>query len=153
MSKSVLQQELEKIIKEWVGRNFGSQEVEDPSWDITALARCISKELPKAQAMNPDTSGYVAYELTVLGLPEQEVAFTKQEVDKVIYDNGGVITKFENDGVKRVPYAINGHDSARYIYYEVLLPTSATASKISSTLNIKDSVLRYLMVKQDTRRS
>lgn len=38
-----LAKELVKIIEKWVGENFGSQEVEDPSWSIEDLATEIAQ--------------------------------------------------------------------------------------------------------------
>ena len=38
-----LAEKLVKIIEKWVGENFGSQEVEDPSWNIEDLATKIAQ--------------------------------------------------------------------------------------------------------------
>ena len=58
----------------------------------------------------------------------------------------------ENDGKKRLAYKINAQDFAVYYYFDVSLPSEAPA-KISSTLNITDEVLRYLLVRADERRA
>lgn len=47
MTDKQLQKDIQEIITKWVGRNFGTQEMDDPSWDIKALSRCIAKELSK----------------------------------------------------------------------------------------------------------
>lgn len=94
------------------------------------------------------------YELSVLYHPDLETnldpALTK--VKKLIESAGGKITKEENDGKKRLAYRINAQDFAIYYYYDVQLPADAPA-KISSTLNITDEVLRYLLVRTDERKA
>lgn len=34
---------LETLIKRWVAKTYGTQEAEDPSWDIESLAETIAK--------------------------------------------------------------------------------------------------------------
>ena len=36
-------------IRHWVGKNFGSQEVEDPSWNIEDLSAYLTKKLNKRE--------------------------------------------------------------------------------------------------------
>ena len=38
-----MEQRLTEIIYNWVGKNFGTQEAEDPSWNIEALAHEIAE--------------------------------------------------------------------------------------------------------------
>lgn len=93
------------------------------------------------------------YELTVLIHPDAEVNIepTLTKINKILTDNGATILKTSNEGKKRMAYKINRQDFAIYYYYELELPASAP-SKISSTLNITDEVLRYLLVTLDERR-
>ena len=139
---------IKKTIEEWVGRNFGSQELDDPSWNIEALARCISKELASKVPFPKQKK----YELTVLYDPNCDLEVAKTKVENIISAGGGKVVKVEDDGEKRVPYPIRGHDFAQYVYYEITLPDNGSPAKISSTLNITDEVLRYLMVQADTQR-
>ena len=94
------------------------------------------------------------YELSILYHPELETklepAMTK--VKKIIESAGGKIKKEENDGKKRLSYSIKGQDFAVYYYYDLELPAEAP-SKISTTLNITDEVLRYLLVRADAKRA
>lgn len=94
------------------------------------------------------------YELSVLFHPDLEMnlepATTK--IKDLIEANGGKITKEENDGKKRLAYAINKQDFAVYYYYELELPAEAP-NKISNVLNITDEVLRYLLVTVDERKA
>jgi len=94
------------------------------------------------------------YELSVLFHPDLEMNLDPaiDKVKKLIENNGGEITKEENEGKKRLAYPINGQDFAVYYYMDLKLPAEAPA-KISSVMNITDEVLRYLLVKTDERRA
>jgi small subunit ribosomal protein S6 len=90
------------------------------------------------------------YELTVLFHPDLEIDLDAplKKVRDIITTNGGTITSEDNWGKKRLAYAINKEDFAVYVYFEVQLPAQANA-KVSSTLNITDEVVRYLLVSVD----
>lgn len=94
------------------------------------------------------------YELTVLFHPDLEMNIDPalDKVKKIIETAGGNITKEENDGKKRLAYAISGQEFALYYYFELSLPADAPA-KISSALNINDETIRYLLVKTDERKA
>lgn len=93
------------------------------------------------------------YELSVLFHPDLEMNIDPalDKVKKLIEANGGKIEKEEADGKKRLAYSIKGQDFAVYYYFNVSLPSEAPA-KISNVLNITDEVLRYLLVRADSRR-
>ena len=38
-------EKIEQIIKSWVARNYGESEAEDPSWNISDLAREIATKI------------------------------------------------------------------------------------------------------------
>lgn len=92
------------------------------------------------------------YELTVLIHPDLEVDLEAplEKVRKLVTDNGGKIVSEDNWGKKRLAYRINGESYAVYVYFDLELPATAPL-KISSTLNITDEVLRYLLVKVDEK--
>lgn len=94
------------------------------------------------------------YELSVVFHPDLEMNLDPalDKVKKIIEQNGGKITKEENDGKKRLMYPIKGQDFAIYYYIDVALPAEAPA-KLSSTFNITDEVLRYLLVRTDERKA
>lgn len=94
------------------------------------------------------------YELTVVFHPDLEMNLDPalDKVKKIIEQNGGQITKEENDGKKRIMYPIKGQTFAIFYYFDVALPAEAPA-KISSTFNITDEILRYLLVRADGRRA
>ena len=94
------------------------------------------------------------YELSILFHPDLEMNLDPviDKIKKIIEGNGGKITKEENDGKKRLAYQLKGQDFAVYYFYDLELPAEAPA-KISSTLNITDEVLRYLLVRVDERKA
>ena len=94
------------------------------------------------------------YELTVLIHPDLEMNLTPalDKLKKLIDSVEGKIVKETNEGKKRLNYSIKGNDYAVYYYYELELPAQAPA-KISSTLNITDEVIRYLLCAVDPRKA
>ncbi len=94
------------------------------------------------------------YELTVLIHPDLEMNLDPalDKVRKTVESAGGKIIKEENDGKKRLAYSINGQDFAVYYYLDLSLPADAPL-KISSTLNITEEILRYLLVRVDERKA
>ncbi len=94
------------------------------------------------------------YELSILFHPDLEVNLDPalDKVKKIIETAGGKINKEENDGKKRLAYSISGQSFAIYYYFNLELPAEAPA-KISSSLNIADEVLRYLLVKVDEHKA
>lgn len=88
------------------------------------------------------------YELTVL-TPETASELDIEQVERVIR-RYGEIGKREDEGIKRLAYPIHGQDKARYLYYEINMIQNEP-QRLSSELNINDTVLRYLLVKADTR--
>lgn len=95
-----------------------------------------------------------AYELSVLFHPDLEMNLDPaiDKVKKLVETAGGKVIKEENEGKKRLAYSINGQDFAVYYYMDLELPATAPA-KLSSTMNIADEVLRYLLVHADERRA
>jgi small subunit ribosomal protein S6 len=92
------------------------------------------------------------YELTVLIHPDLEADLEKslKKIRTLITDNGGEVIKEDNWGKKRLAYPIRKENFALYVSFDVKLPADAPA-KLSSTLNITDDALRYLLVKVDDR--
>jgi ribosomal protein S6 len=86
--------------------------------------------------------------------PDLEMNLTPavEKVNKIIESAGGKIVKETNEGKKHMCYAIKGNEYAVYYFYEVELPAEAPA-KISSTLNITDEVIRYLLCASDPRKA
>ena len=94
------------------------------------------------------------YELTIVFHPDLEMNLDPaiDKVKKLIDQAGGKITKEENDGKKRLAYTVAGQELGVYYFFDLQLPAEAP-NKISSTLNITDEVLRYLLVRIDERKA
>ena len=92
------------------------------------------------------------YELTVLIHPDLEMNLdlALDKIKKVIESADGKIIKEDNWGKKKLAYQIKKQDFAVYYAFYLELPAQAPA-KISSTFNITDEVLRYLLVKKDEK--
>ena len=91
------------------------------------------------------------YELSVLSHKDADQMQLKHDILTQINRVGGYTTHSEADGVKRLAYSICGEESAYYAYYDIELPDNAP-QELSSYLNVKDNVLRYLLVRVDERR-
>lgn len=92
------------------------------------------------------------YELTVLIHPDLETDLESAltTVRNLVEQHGGKVTKEDAMGKKKLAYQIKRQDFAVYHYMELELPAEAPLA-ISNTLNITDSVLRYLLVKVDEK--
>jgi len=92
------------------------------------------------------------YELTVLIHPDLEVDLETPltKIRGIITGAGGTIVGEDNWGKKKLAYRIKNEDFAVYVYFDVNLPASAPL-KISSTFNITDEILRYLLVTVDEK--
>jgi small subunit ribosomal protein S6 len=92
------------------------------------------------------------YEIAVLYHPDLEVDLTKAEekVKKIITSNGGKMVSTDNWGRRKLAYTIKKQDHAVYVFYTVDLPGTAI-TKIDSTLNITDEVIRHLITKPDQK--
>lgn len=92
------------------------------------------------------------YELSVLIHPDLEASLDTalDKVRGIVTDTGGKITSEDIQGKKRMAYRIKGQDFAIYVYMDVELPADAP-SRISSTFNITEEVLRYLLVITDEK--
>lgn len=84
------------------------------------------------------------HELTILA-PKSSGDKELDEIQKTIKKYAKIV-EFENGGVKRLAYPIRDHERACYLYY-VLDMEQQDCTKLSCELNIKDEVLRYLLVR------
>lgn len=88
------------------------------------------------------------YELTIIA-PEELTVLDKIELEKLI-KRYARLTKRLVDGRKRLAYPIQGREWGLYLFYELEIDRGQV-SPLSSTLNINDKVVRYLLVQKDTR--
>jgi len=93
-----------------------------------------------------------SYEIAVLYHPDLEIDLDKpaEKVVKIFTDNGGKVTNEDNWGKRKLAYKIKNHDHAVYVFYSVDLP-GESVNKVESTLNITDEVIRFLIVRPDTK--
>lgn len=89
------------------------------------------------------------YELTIVA-PEDLTVVDKIDIEKKMKDYGRIRKRLV-DGVKRLAYAIDGKELGLFLYYDLELE-QGQPQKLSSVLNIDDRVMRYLLIKKDTRR-
>ncbi len=94
----------------------------------------------------------IQYEVAVLYHPGLEVDLTKGEerLTKIITDNGGKVVSNDNWGKRKLAYPIKKQEHAVYVIYTVELP-GPSLSKVESTLNITDEIIRYLITKPDLK--
>lgn len=92
------------------------------------------------------------YELSVLIHPDLEATLDTAlaSVRGIVTEAGGKITSEDVQGKKKTAYRLKGQDFAIYVYMDVELPAEAPV-RISSTFNITDEVLRYLLVITDEK--
>lgn len=90
------------------------------------------------------------YELSVLIHPDLEADLETAlgKVRSIVTEAGGEIVSEDVQGKKKTAYRVKGQDFAIYVYMDVKLPADAPV-RISSTFNITDEVLRYLLVITD----
>ena len=94
------------------------------------------------------------YELTVVFHPDLEMNIDPalDKVKQILKANKANIINEEVDGKKRLAYKIGQQDFGLYYYFDLELPPEAPA-KISSSFNIADEIIRYLLVTTDERKA
>lgn len=98
--------------------------------------------------MNNNEAKY--FELNVIGDPDTH-AETMRKVEEVLNKHAEIV-QVEEDGIKRLAYPIEGHDKGDYIYYNIAMKEEDAPRKISQALNLKDEIMRYLLVSVDGKK-
>ena len=91
------------------------------------------------------------YELAVVvsaKIEDEERAATIEKVKAYVERFGGNVTNVDEWGKKRLAYEVQKMKEGYYYFIQFEAPTSAPA-EIESRVRIMDSVLRYLIVKQE----
>lgn len=88
------------------------------------------------------------YELTIIA-PESATDTNIDQTERMIRRYAKIV-KREDEGVKRLAYPIHGNDRGRFLFYFLEIDRE-TPTRISDILNIDDNVLRYLLVRADTK--
>lgn len=90
------------------------------------------------------------YELSVLmpeGSTPDELEALKQTIEEYF-----IIAKADSEGIKKLAYRIAGQEYAQYYTFIVLERQLGNSAKLSSKLNVDDTVLRYLLFKTSEKR-
>lgn len=66
------------IIRDWVAKNYGESEAEDPSWSITELAKELMKATIDPKELNANTKWLVYDELREWNLEQDIKAVAKE---------------------------------------------------------------------------
>ena len=93
------------------------------------------------------------YELAVVlsaKLEDEERLATVEKAKEYITRFGGVITNVDDWGKKRLAYEIQKMKEGFYYFIQFEAESSAPA-EIESRIRIMDNVLRYLVVKNETK--
>lgn len=89
------------------------------------------------------------YELTIIA--PQDIRTDDELKLLAAIERFGRVVKWEEDGVKTLAYPVDGHKRGLYLYYDLRLPTSASRVELTRMLGDADNVVRYLLLKKDTR--
>ena len=88
------------------------------------------------------------YEVTVL--TKEEATETQiKEIEKNIVKEAKII-KFEDEGVKRLCYMVDGREKAHYLFW-VVEATENAAKRIDDMLYANGNCLRHIVVKEIVR--
>ena len=93
------------------------------------------------------------YELTLVvnaKIEDDERAATVEKAKEIITRFGGTVTEVEDAGKKRLAYEIQKMKEGFYYFIQFEAESSAPA-EIESRIRIMDNVLRYLVVKNETK--
>lgn len=79
-----IEEELKKFIYEWVKKNFGESEADDPSWSIEALAKDLSDEFYKLKEKQEieyikEDIAYVAENMLDIKLTDKQLGLIADE--------------------------------------------------------------------------
>ncbi len=94
------------------------------------------------------------YEVAVVFDPQLSVDLDKatNKVDQIFKSASAKVINLDNWGKKNLAYKIGQHSEGIYVFYNIEVE-GAQVSKIESTLNITDEVIRYLVVKVDHKKA
>lgn len=93
------------------------------------------------------------YELVVLLHPDLEIDVDTPiaNVEKLIKNAGGTISKRDNWGKKRLAYPVRKQQFGLYVYFELELDPQQVRT-LESSLRITEEVLRFLVVNRVVER-
>ena len=89
------------------------------------------------------------FEAVLLISPEVSSSSLKDNIksfEDLITDNSGIITNFEDWGLRDLSYDIKNFKKAFYRFFQLEI-NGANIAKITRTLNQNDNIIRHLFVK------
>lgn len=94
-------------IRHWVGKNFGSQELEDPSWDINALARHLTTALNKRDRTVKNLTVF-HLEMLIKEMPDEKRAKLTARIVEKLERLGGSMVSIKTSGVEDFNHPVKG---------------------------------------------
>lgn len=76
----MIEEELNKFIYEWVKKNFGESEADDPSWSIEALAHDLAEEYYKIK--ESEELDYIKEDIKYVA-DNHEIELTAKQLDTI----------------------------------------------------------------------
>jgi small subunit ribosomal protein S6 len=85
------------------------------------------------------------------GADEAEVMKLSEAIQKIITDQGGVITKIDMMGRRQLAYEINHRKEGSYVLLEVE-GSGAEIAELERRMRVNDRILRYMTIRVDLDR-
>lgn len=85
------------------------------------------------------------------GASEDEITRLNENLQQVITDQGGTITKNENMGRRQLAYPIGRKKEGHYILFEID-GTGREIAELERRMRVNDQVIRYITVRVDEDR-
>ena len=150
-----LEADLEDFIKDsiehWVGKNFGTHEVEEPSWNIEALSKYLTGAINKRQATIVSLD---SYQLTIItkDTPDKERSKFISRVQDKIERIGGVFLSCQHNK-DDFDFPIEGETSGYKLFFKLELPRDAFKTRafnrwLERQQEGQGGVLRTLLCKE-----
>lgn len=84
-------------------------------------------------------------------VPEDELNALNENLQRIIVDQGGTITKVENMGRRSLAYSIGRQSEGTYMLFEIE-GTGREIAELERRMRVNDQVVRYLTVRVDEDR-
>lgn len=112
-------------IRHWVGKNFGSQELDDPSWNIEALSYHLTRALNKRDRAVKSMTNFT---LTVYlkEMSDEQRASLMSRLTEKLERVGGSLTSVTSSN-EEFPDAIGGETKGIKVVVKVDIPTNRYA--------------------------
>ncbi len=82
---------------------------------------------------------------------EEDLTRLSENLQQIVRDQGGELTKVENMGRRRLAYEINHRNEGIYMLFEIT-GTGAEIAELERRMRVSDDVIRYITVRVDLDR-